>query len=91
MGYFLGLAANSGVQLIVETHSDHVINGVRRCVAANDLSSNDVALHFFRNSKDSSGSPIAELVPLAINEKGRISDWPKGFFDQIQKDLLDIP
>lgn len=32
MGTFLAVIAGAGVQVIVETHSDHVLNGVRRAI-----------------------------------------------------------
>ena len=48
IGKFLVRLAASGVQTIVETHSDHVLNGVRVAVAAEQLlSPDDVAIHFF--------------------------------------------
>ena len=48
MGQFLAKVALAGVQVIVETHSDHILNGVRVAVASKQLlGANDVAIHFF--------------------------------------------
>ena len=57
MGKFLSEVASAGVQVVLETHSDHVLNGIRRSVKDRILSSSDVALHFFQSQpKDRTGS-----------------------------------
>ena len=48
VGEFLAEIASAGVQVLIETHSDHVLNGVRRAVKGGMLTSDHVALHFFR-------------------------------------------
>ena len=82
MGQFLGDVARSGVQLIVETHSDHVLNGIRRAVKGGRLTPEQVALHFFRPR---SGHGAQVLSPR-IDRNGGIDTWPDGFFDQFDKD-----
>ena len=82
MGRFLADAAQSGIQVIVETHSDHVLNGIRRAVKAGRLPAGKVALHFFRTR--STDSPRA-LSPT-IDGSGNVDVWPEGFFDQFDKD-----
>ena len=47
MGEFLSEVASAGVQVVLETHSDHVLNGIRRAVKNRMLAGGDVALHFF--------------------------------------------
>lgn len=83
MGQFLAEAANAGVQVIVETHSDHILNGVRRSVKAGGISSDDVALHFFRPRAEGE----SQVISPQIDESGNIDDWPEGFFDQFDKDM----
>lgn len=48
MGRLLACAASCGVQIIVETHSDHVLNGMRVAVYEGLLNPDDVQLHFFQ-------------------------------------------
>lgn len=83
MGQFLAEAANAGVQVIVETHSDHILNGVRRSVKAGGISSDDVAIHFFRPRAEGESQVTSPL----IDQSGNIDDWPEGFFDQFDKDM----
>ena len=82
MGQFMGDVARAGIQVLVETHSDHVLNGVRRMVKTGRLSAEQVAIHFFRPR--SSGEP--QVVSPALDHAGNIDFWPRGFFDQFDKD-----
>lgn len=83
MGQFLAEAANAGVQVIVETHSDHVLNGVRRAVKSGGISAESVAIHFFRPRAEGEAQVISPL----IDQTGGIDSWPDGFFDQFDKDM----
>ena len=82
LGRFLARVAGSGVQVIIETHSDHTVNGVRLAVAEEQtIDSRDVIVHFFGKAGD--GHPVS----IDLTEHGRLSAWPEGFFDQIETDL----
>ncbi|KAA1258079.1 hypothetical protein LF1_05940 [Rubripirellula obstinata] len=83
MGEFLASVSAAGVQVLVETHSDHVLNGVRRAVKGEKTKSSDVAIHFFQ-SRDIEGNQVTSPT---LNQSGEISDWPDGFFDQFDKDM----
>ena len=84
VGKFLVRLAASGVQTIVETHSDHVLNGVRIAVASERLlSSDDVAIHFF-------GPSGASVTEITLDDNGSLSVWPPGFFDQTMEDLATV-
>ncbi|EKO3548518.1 DUF3696 domain-containing protein [Vibrio fluvialis] len=83
MGQFLGTVASAGVQIIVETHSDHLLNGVRRAVKSRSLHPDKVNIHYFQ-SRDIEGSQVASPQ---IDVEGNISYWPKGFFDQYEVDM----
>ncbi len=82
MGQFLADVARAGVQVIVETHSDHVLNGIRRSVKAAKLEPEQVALHFFRSRNIDS----AQVVSPQLDRFGNVDAWPEGFFDQFDKD-----
>lgn len=82
MGQFLAEVASSGVQVIVETHSDHILNGVRRAVKSGNIPAEDVVIHFFR-ARNADGPQV--LMP-ALDSSGNIDVWPSGFFDQFDRD-----
>lgn len=75
-------AAANGAQLIVETHSDHILNGVRLAVKRGDLPAEDVALHYFKREDDG-----IHIVSPAIGPDGMLSKWPPGFFDEWDRSL----
>jgi predicted ATPase len=81
----LARGAAAGVQVIIETHSDHVLNGIRRAVRGGVMTSEEVSLLFFSNS-----SGGAQVSKLQINPSGGIDPWPEGFFDQMEKDLMEL-
>ena len=80
MGRFLARVAQTGVQVIVETHSDHFINGARLAVAHDRILSPDqIAIHFL--------SSVGPAVEIRTQPSGGLSVWPSGFFDQADIDL----
>ncbi len=87
IGQFLAQVAASGVQVIVETHSEHVINGMR-IAAINDVISNeDVIINFF-SKKGNNEQPNVDKI--GINEMGDLTKFPYGFFDQAIHDTTTI-
>ncbi|MDJ1639703.1 DUF3696 domain-containing protein [Streptomyces pakalii] len=79
LGRFLARVAGSGVQVVIETHSDHVLNGARLAVAQDrSLPAEDMIAHYFGHEQHE---------PIGINGQGELSHWPTGFFDQIESDL----
>ncbi len=81
MGQFLAQIAASGVQVMIETHSDHIVNGARLAVKNGLIGPEKVAVHFF-NRPDAAPRAISPL----IDPQGNLSEWPEGFCDQSEKD-----
>lgn len=75
-----------GRQVIVETHSDHVFNAIRVAIARQVISPDRVALHWFEPDSD------GVIVPrqIQVDARGRISERPAGFFDEIERQLSDL-
>lgn len=85
IGELMAMVAQTGVQVFVETHSDHVLNGIRVAVKKGVSEKMVNLLFFHRNMKDNNLSTIVD-IPVIDNEGG-IENWPKDFFDQSNKDL----
>ncbi len=84
------LAAQTGVQLFIETHSDHIINGtlvsIKNHLEGKDgVGPDNVRIYYFRRSSQSAYD--TECVPVVIRSDGRIKTPPTGFFDQFAQDL----
>lgn len=85
MGAFLAWVAAQGVQVVVETHSDHILNGIRRAIGVDKyLSADQAIVHFFH------GDENPQVDHMRFNEMGGVSDWPAGFFDQYQLDTAAL-
>ena len=82
VGRLLGQMAGAGLQIFVETHSDHLLSGIRLAVKDGLLQPDDVALHFVGQ-----GGVPGQVTTLAVDKNGAVSDWPEGFFDQAENDL----
>lgn len=69
----------------VDTHSDHLVNGIRRGIADHGyLDSANTVVHWF-GASEPSDEPFHET--LTIGRDGSLSEWPSGFFDQYQIDV----
>lgn len=86
MGELLSLAASSGVQVVVETHSDHVLNGIRLAVHGGKLAPQDVQCHFLSRTKQG----MTEVISPHIDRNGRIDQWPDGFFNEWENSLYAL-
>lgn len=86
LGKLLALAANCGVQVVVETHSDQILNGIRLAVHGRKIEPEDVQLHYFQRHQNQ-GQAFVKVVSPRIDKDGRIDRWPDGFFDEWENSL----
>lgn len=90
--------SQNGVQVIVETHSDHIVNGV--LVATKRFESDDekmklggldrdkVKIYYVDKNPDILAE--ARVTEVKIAPGGRLDFQPQGFFDQAEKDLCSL-
>lgn len=88
LAVFLSFIASKGIQLIVETHCEHLINKLAFEVFDDQIKSKDVIIHYKENENE-------PFVSLGINDDGefidldnKITGFPSGFFDATLNDLL---
>lgn len=87
IGIFLAAVASAGVQVLVETHSENVLNGVR-LAALRSVISHDDASFLFLSLGEGPGQPI--LHPITMDKAAELTSWPPGFFDQQGADLTEM-
>ena len=75
-----------GGQVLIETHSDHILNAVRVAIASGELRPYQTAVHWFE--PDGEGSIAPRLID--IDDRGRLAERPDGFFDEIERQLLRL-
>jgi predicted ATPase len=72
---FIDVAKNRNVQVILESHSEHLLNRLQRRWAEKSVSKDDVALYFC-----DVGTTGSQLNELDIDIFGSILNWPVNFF-----------
>ncbi|HOI91886.1 MAG TPA: DUF3696 domain-containing protein [Candidatus Rifleibacterium sp.] len=85
LGHLCSLAAAGGVQLFIESHSDHFLNGIRVSVKEGVIKNDRVSLFFLERGPGRAHE--ARVVSPVIDQTGRIDIWPTGFFDETDKQL----
>lgn len=84
MGKFLMLLANTGVQVVVETHSEHIIDGAR-IQAAYMKKTDEICVNFLSTEEN-----VIKIKEIEVSATGELSEWPTGFFDQKSQDLREL-
>ena len=88
IGYFLGQMASAGIQVIIETHSEHIVNGIRRAALELPiLNPSDISISFFKGVNN---DKQADISTINILDNGDLSDFPIDFFDQVRQDLMEL-
>lgn len=98
LGRLIAKAAAYGIQVVIETHSDHVINGIRvgckkradthpkECVSDGEATYYDgVIINFFERVADVSDELAAQyskVMPIRIESNGELEYYPEGFLDE---------
>ena len=80
-------AAKAGIQIIIETHSDHIMNGALVAIVNEPEFLPLVKAYYFDRDDN---QHISKPCKLEILKDGRIVNPPKGFFDQIDIDMRTI-
>lgn len=72
--------ANAAITLIVETHSQAIVNRIGRRIYEGIINPEDVSVFLFNKDDQNRNTLIREIE---YTKEGRLKDWPLGFFDPI--------
>lgn len=89
IGKLLTRAAANGVQVFVETHSDHILNGLRVAVKNKVIEPKNTKIMFFTGEVIESKFKNYILYP-EIDKNAKIDEWPNHFFDEWEKQLTNL-
>lgn len=78
---FLTKVSENDVQVVIESHSEHFLNGLRISVYDKIINNNDLNILYFDNKNEK------YFTKIEVDNEGGIEDWPANFFDQATKDL----
>ncbi|MEA5618726.1 DUF3696 domain-containing protein [Cronbergia sp. UHCC 0137] len=81
---FLAKVSSCGVQVFIESHSDHILNALRIAVLDDIITHEDLSILYFQQN------PEQPVVQIPVQANGGIEEWPEGFFDQMDKDFARL-
>jgi len=81
---FLAKVSSCGVQVFIESHSDHILNALRIAVLDDIITHEDLSILYFQQN------PEQPVVQIPVQANGGIEEWPEGFFDQMDKDFTRL-
>lgn len=92
MAELICLAAQAGIQLIVETHSDHIINGIMIQSKKFEqqqigINKDNLKIYSFERDDVEHKTVVTEVL---VEDRGRLKNRPTTFFDQAGKDLRTL-
>ena len=79
----IAVAKNRKLQIIVESHSEHLLLRLMRRIAEEEISADDTAFYFC-DIKDG----VSEIEQLEVDAYGNITNWPPDFFGDTTGDLV---
>ncbi len=82
---FIDVIKNRKVQILLESHSEHLLRRLQRRIAEEVLSPDDTALYFCELNEGES-----KLTPLNLNLFGEIDNWPDDFFGDLLGELVGV-
>lgn len=89
LGKLISLAASIGAQLFVETHSDHILNGIRVAVKDNLVDKSKVNVMYFEKTTTEK-EQFTKITQIRVDAKGELSDYPKNMIDEWGNQLFKL-
>ena len=89
LGKLIALVAQNDVQIIIETHSDHILNGIRVGVKEEPTLKNKTTLFYFKKIVEEQ-EQFSSIIDISIDKNGTLSDEPDGLLDEWGNQLLKL-
>jgi predicted ATPase len=81
--------AMNDVQLIVETHSDHILNGIRVAVKEREITEDRLRLFYFERKIEDT-EQYSKITNIEIDKNGELSSYPKNLLDEWSNQLIKL-
>ena len=79
----IDVVKNRNIQIILETHSEHLLRRLQRRIAEEEISAADTSLYFCQVNDGTS-----EIERLDMGESGNITNLPQDFFGDVTGELI---
>lgn len=87
MEFLISQAISKNLQIIVETHSDHVVNGLRISMKNKKLKPSEGIIQHFAYAEDD-GCPI--ITSISCDREGNLSEYPDDFMDEWTAQMMQL-
>lgn len=85
MGKFIAMLANSGLFVILETHSDHILDGIQIYAAQNSIPQDNIIINNFEIIDNN-----VNVTSIMYDDKYQYSMWPRHFMDQSNINYIEF-
>lgn len=89
LGRLIALTAMNDVQIIVETHSDHIFNGIRVAVKENIISHDKVMTFYFEKQVEEN-EQYSKITDVEIDRNGELNKYPSNMLDEWSNQLFKL-
>ena len=89
IGKLIAKVVQCGGQIILETHSDHIINGIRVAIKERILDNEKMIIDFFSASQKVENT-TPEITDIYSDKNGKLSNWPKDFLSEWEDNLFQL-
>lgn len=89
LGKLVALTAMNEVQIVVETHSDHFVNGVRVAVKEGKIARENAVLFYFEKTVTES-EQFSKITDIEIDQNGELSQYPENMLDEWSNQLFKL-
>lgn len=87
---FLAFLTKAEIQVLIETHSEHILNKMRYLVFKEKLPQESVQIYYKEHKDENFTSLNINKRGKYTDEKGQVVKFPKGFFDSDLDELLEM-
>jgi predicted ATPase len=89
LGKLIAKTAMNNVQIIIETHSDHILNGIRVAVKEGNIDKDKVAIFYYDKVVEAS-EQYSKITDIQVNKNGELSEYPKNMLDEWSNQLFKL-
>ncbi|MCC7515375.1 MAG: DUF3696 domain-containing protein [Bacteroidia bacterium] len=89
LGKLIALVAQNDVQVVIETHSDHILNGIRVGVKDSPIMKDRTILFYFKKIV-TENEQYSKVTDIEIDKNGTLSDYPENLLDEWSNQLSKL-
>lgn len=89
LGKLIASVAQNDVQIIIETHSDHILNGIRVGVKEGVIEKGKVVAFYFKKIIEEA-EQYSKITDIEIDRNGTLSDYPANLLDEWSNQLSKL-